>query len=220
MKTQVVKATSPAAPAASPPTRGAAILRPFCRIAQSIARMSTTPANSRAGLMADFTISIVLLCAGLRRHDVHPLAALVTLLSGMLLFSFVEYCFHRWLFHGPVRVTEEGHRKHHEQPLGYDSLPFFVSPLLILGLAGLLAVAVSTTFALLLAGALAAGYATYGLSHLVIHIRRFQHPLARRWAAAHHIHHCHPEANFGVTTPLWDILLGTRYVSKQKLRAS
>jgi 4-hydroxysphinganine ceramide fatty acyl 2-hydroxylase len=31
--------------------------------------------------------------------------------------------------------------------------------------------------------------------------------------AAHHlIHHHHPDANFGVTTPLWDIVLGTRYV--------
>lgn len=86
----------------------------------------------------------------------------------------------------------------------------------MLGLAGVLALAIPTTYALLLTGALAAGYAAYGLSHTAIHVMRFHNPLTRRWAAAHHIHHCHPKRNFGVTTPLWDIVLRTRYVSKQR----
>jgi sterol desaturase/sphingolipid hydroxylase (fatty acid hydroxylase superfamily) len=30
--------------------------------------------------------------------------------------------------------------------------------------------------------------------------------------AHHHIHHYHPETNFGVTSPLWDTILGTRFV--------
>ena len=195
-------------------------VHPFGRISDWIMRMSATRANSWAGLAADCSVAIVLLYAGSRRHDLHPLGVLATLLSGLVLFSFVEYCFHRWLFHGPVRITEEGHRKHHEQPLGHDALPFFVSPLLILGLAGLLASAFPITLSLLLSGALAAGYATYGLSHVLIHNRRFRHPLVRRWAAAHHIHHFHPDANFGVTSPLWDILLGTRYVPARRVRTS
>jgi sterol desaturase/sphingolipid hydroxylase (fatty acid hydroxylase superfamily) len=49
---------------------------------------------------------------------------------------------------------------------------------------------------------------------------RFRRPLARRWAAAHHIHHYHPHSNFGVTTPLWDILLRTRYLAGEKRLAS
>jgi sterol desaturase/sphingolipid hydroxylase (fatty acid hydroxylase superfamily) len=49
------------------------------------------------------------------------------------------------------------------------------------------------------------------LSHVVIHARRFRSPLMRRWAGFHNIHHFHPETNFGVTTGLWDVLLGTRY---------
>ena len=195
-------------------------MRPFERISHWAMRLSSTRANSWAGLVADCSVGIALLYAGLRQPDLHPLAVLATLCSGLVLFSFVEYCFHRWLFHGPVRITEEGHRKHHEQPLGHDALPFFVSPLLILGLAGLLASAFPAAFALLLSGALAAGYAAYGLSHVLIHNRRFRNPVARRWAAAHHIHHCHPDANFGVTSPLWDILLGTRYVPRKSVRTS
>jgi sterol desaturase/sphingolipid hydroxylase (fatty acid hydroxylase superfamily) len=45
----------------------------------------------------------------------------------------------------------------------------------------------------------------------VIHAHRFKNPLMRRWAGFHNIHHYHPEANFGVTTSLWDVILGTHY---------
>ena len=177
-----------------------------------IARMSETRANSWAGLSSDVLISAVLLFAGLRRADMHATPALLTIFSGVLLFSLVEYCFHRWLFHGPEQIMQQGHQKHHEDPLGFDALPFFLPPLGMLLLAGLFDLAMPMTYALLLAGALALGYAAYGLSHSVIHNIRFSNPLSRRWAAIHHIHHHHPDKNFGVTTPLWDIVLGTRYV--------
>ena len=178
-----------------------------------IVRMSATRANSRAGLVADVVIAMALIFAGLRHADVSPLPALLTIACGLLLFSLVEYCFHRWLFHGWVQIMERGHHKHHLDPLGDDSLPFFLPPLGMLLLAGIFDLAMPTSYALLLAGAMACGYSAYGLSHSIIHNTRFRHPLSRRWAAIHHIHHHHPGTNFGVTTPLWDILLGTRYVS-------
>ena len=185
---------------------------------QSLVRLSTTRANGQAGLAADVGIGIVLLSAGLWRGNARPVAALLTMLFGLVLFSFIEYCFHRWLFHGRPQIMEQGHRMHHEQPMGYDALPFFLPPLGLLGIAGILTLVVPASFAFLLAGALAAGYAAYGLSHAAIHSFRFRHPLSKRWAAIHHIHHYHPDTNFGVTTPLWDILLGTQYVSKGKGR--
>ncbi|MEW5315698.1 MAG: hypothetical protein WDW38_007108 [Sanguina aurantia] len=60
------------------------------------------------------------------------------------------------------------------------------------------------------------GYIIYGLSHFTIHHVRFKHPLLRRWAGSHHVHHYHPDTNFGLTTPLWDVLLGTRYVRQTR----
>lgn len=180
-----------------------------------ILRMSTTRFNNRAGLTADAVIAVVLTYLGLRHQHVRFAPALLTIVSGLLLFSLIEYCFHRWLFHGPVRIMEQGHHKHHLDPVGEDSLPFFLPPLVMLLLAGLFAMALPASYALLLAGAIACGYATYGLSHFIMHNRRFRHPLSRRWAAFHHIHHHHPDKNFGVTTPLWDIVLGTRYVSNR-----
>jgi 4-hydroxysphinganine ceramide fatty acyl 2-hydroxylase len=72
-----------------------------------------------------------------------------------------------------------------------------------------------TSLAFLLVGTIALGYAIYGLSHFVIHHHHFQQVSARNWAASHHIHHHRLDTNFGVTTPLWDVLMGTRYVSRR-----
>jgi dihydroceramide fatty acyl 2-hydroxylase len=110
--------------------------------------MSTTRANARAGLAADVLVSCVLLYLGLRRTDLTPALAISIALFGLVLFSFVEYCFHRWLFHGSVHVLEQGHRKHHEEPQAYDSLPFFLPPLVALLLAGVLSVALPASSAL------------------------------------------------------------------------
>lgn len=177
-----------------------------------LARLSTTRANALAGLVADTGISVLLVAAGWSRLTTGPLSAVLTIGCGLLLFSLIEYCFHRWLFHGAPGIAEAGHRKHHEDPAGYDALPFFLPPLGMLGLGAALTLVLPTGIALLLAGALAAGYAAYGLAHSAIHARRFRRPIAVRWAASHHVHHHRPRCNFGVTTPLWDVVLGTRHV--------
>ena len=187
---------------------------------RAIERISTTRANARAGLAADVFAACVLVYLGLRSNDLTPAVGISIVLFGLVLFSFVEYCFHRWLFHGPVQLLEQGHRKHHEEPQAYDALPFFLPPVIALLLAGALSIVLPASVAFLLTGGIAAGYAAYGLTHTIFHTVRFRRPLARRWAAAHHIHHYHPHSNFGVTTPLWDILLRTRYLAGEKRLAS
>lgn len=181
------------------------------RVRERLARLATTRANARAGLVADCAVSAGLFAAGLSRHDATLRGALLAIVAGLLLFSFIEYAFHRWLFHGGRGVAESGHRKHHAEPQGDDALPFFLPPLGMLALAAALTIALPVPAALLFAAALAAGYAAYGLAHTAIHAVRFRTPVLMRWAARHHIHHHHPQRNFGVTTPLWDVLLGTRY---------
>lgn len=185
---------------------------------QAIARMSSTRSNYLVGQAADFLVSFALLAAAFWYDHSQPLASALVVVLGLLIFSFIEYAFHRWLFHGPVPLFEQGHTLHHEKPLGYDSLPFFFPPVVILLIAAALALVLPLGIALLLSGAIALGYALYGFSHLVIHRRRFNHSLARKWAAVHHVHHHHPDKNYGVTSPLWDLILGTWYVSKSKVR--
>jgi sterol desaturase/sphingolipid hydroxylase (fatty acid hydroxylase superfamily) len=181
-------------------------------VKDSLLRMSRTPMNYWAEFGLDIPLGVVLILEGLRHQDVHSIEVFLIILFGLFFFSYLEYSVHRWLFHGSVQIIVQSHGLHHKNPQGYDALPFFLPSLVILGLAGVFALLMPTSYAFLLSGVMAFGYATYGLSHFSIHHARFRQPLAKRWAANHLIHHYHPESNFGVTTPLWDILLHTRYV--------
>ena len=173
--------------------------------------LSKSPLNYWAEFAVDIPLGAALIVAGLRSQESDPVAVVLTILLGFFLFSFMEYSFHRWVFLGPVKVMVQGHRAHHENPLGYDSLPFFLPALILLVLTGMFVLIIPTMYAFLLMGTMTLSYVTYGLCHFVIHHHRFHYALARKWAASHYIHHYHPDTNFGVTTPLWDIVLGTRY---------
>lgn len=180
-------------------------------VLDAIVRMSTTRANYWAEVVVDSALALWLSVLGWRLHDGGALSATVAVLLGLFAFSFVEYFFHRWMFHTRVPLFAEGHRMHHQQPLGYDSLPFFLPGAVLLSLTGVAIMVLPMGFALMMMGAVTFGYIAYGLSHFTIHHVRFKQPLLRRWAASHHVHHHHPDSNFGLTTPLWDVLLGTRY---------
>ena len=181
----------------------------------SVLNALSTLSKSRLNYWAEFAVDIplgaVLIFAGLRSHELGPIAVVITILLGLLLFSLIEYSFHRWLFHGSVQIMAQGHRAHHGNPLGYDSLPFFLPALILLALTGVFVLLMPAKLAFLLMGTITLSYVTYGLFHFAIHHHRFHFVLARNSAANHHIHHQHPNTNFGVTTPLWDIVLGTRY---------
>jgi sterol desaturase/sphingolipid hydroxylase (fatty acid hydroxylase superfamily) len=189
-------------------------------LARPLARLSTSHFNLRAGLVSDGLISVLLIGAGVWSGQMSLLGAALTVLCGLFAFTFIEYAAHRWLFHGHTGPFEAGHNHHHVDPLGYDALPFFMPPLFMCALGLLFSLAVPLGYALLLAGVIAAGYAAYGMSHVMIHVHRFQSPVMRRWAGFHNIHHYHPEANFGVTTGLWDAIFGTRYQRKPRPAAA
>lgn len=182
----------------------------------AIVRMSSTRTNYWAEVVVDSMLAVLLTFEGWRRHTGGALSATLAIFLGLFAFSFMEYFFHRWMFHTRVPLFAEGHRLHHERPLGYDSLPFFLPGAVLLTLTGLCVLILPAGFALLLMGAVTFGYITYGLSHFTIHHVRFKQPLLRHWAAHHHVHHYHPDSNFGLTTPLWDVLLGTRYVRQPR----
>lgn len=127
---------------------------------------------------------------------------------GMLLMSFIEYSVHRWLFH---RVYRREHWLHHVNPGSYIGVPgyqvilyFSLGYALLMGLAGL---SIGT--------GLFVGVSVAYLIYVIAH-DRFHHGRPRRWhgywarqAARHMIHHEGKETNFGVSSPLWDRILGT-----------
>ena len=177
----------------------------------AIERMSTSKGNLYTGLTCDWATGLLLLTAALYVGQTSWARALVTVVAGFFIFSFIEYAAHRWLFHVIPGPFKDGHTRHHKYPHGYDALPFFVPPLFMCALAAGFSFLMPAGYALLLTGAIALGYALYGSSHTVLHRHTFSGPLSRPWQVFHDQHHEHPDKNFGVTTPLWDVLLGTRY---------
>ena len=197
---------------------GEMFLRPLRSLLDGLVRMSQTRANYWAEFLIDGLLVTALLGAGLKSPEMGLDRALGILVTGLVLFSFIEYCIHRWLFHWLDSPLSQGHEAHHQNPTGYDALPFFLPAMVAIGLLGLLSEFMPDASAYLLTGSIVSGYLIYGTSHHFIHHVRYQHPWIKRWAALHHIHHVHPETNFGVTSPLWDLLLGTRYIQRRNRR--
>ncbi|MBS2016914.1 MAG: sterol desaturase family protein [Deltaproteobacteria bacterium] len=137
---------------------------------------------------------------------------------GWLVWSFIEYMLHRFLFHAfendpkRARIHFLLHGVHHDYPNDKDRL---VMPLLVnqpVGWAVCLA-----TFSLLgavraepLFAGFALGYLGYDGMHYALHAFN---PKSRvfKWMKHHHMrHHFMDHAGgFGVSSPLWDILFGT-----------
>ena len=186
-------------------------MAPVRLLGSGFSKMSSTRLNYWGEFLVDLALIAVLVFEGWRMIGGQLLVALSAVALGLLIYSFLEYVFHRWLFHNGPAWFSDGHNQHHVNPIGYDSLPFFLPALVSLGLARLYMLVMPTGVALLVAATVTFGYVLYGLGHFAIHHVRFRNPLLRRWAALHHIHHYHPDRNFGVTTPLWDILLRTKY---------
>jgi sterol desaturase/sphingolipid hydroxylase (fatty acid hydroxylase superfamily) len=181
-----------------------------------ILNMSSTRANYWGEFAIDIPLGFALIFMSLRHHDLSWPAAFLTIGLGLILSSFFEYFIHRWLFHGSVRIMAEGHNAHHLNPMGYDSLPFFLPAIVLMTLTGIFLLFMPMDRAFLLTGTITFGYVTYGLSHFSIHHTRFHRSWARHWSSHHLIHHRHADTNFGVTTPVWDALLGTRYAYDHK----
>jgi 4-hydroxysphinganine ceramide fatty acyl 2-hydroxylase len=195
------------------PTR--IFLKPFHNFVQFSVRISRTRANYWTEFVIDSLLSVAMITTGIIIHPSEWPLIIGTLLAGLLIFSFIEYFFHRWPFHTGHSVLAQGHAAHHQNPLGYDALPFYLPAVIFSVLFFLFALFIPWSYAFLLVGAMTLGYILYGSCHFIIHHYRFKSKALRHWAALHHIHHVHPDKNFGVTTPLWDILLNTRYISRR-----
>jgi sterol desaturase/sphingolipid hydroxylase (fatty acid hydroxylase superfamily) len=130
--------------------------------------------------------------------------------AGVLIWSFVEYAMHRFLFHSLYRRE---HWTHHVDVLALIGISSWKTTATFIGL---LLLAQALGLASLLAGVML-GYLAYIGLHYVMH--RPEHWFYRfipGLIANHDLHHQRGvEQNFGVSSPLWDHVFGT-YVSVQQ----
>src|SRR4051795_4089761 len=50
----------------------------------------------------------------------------LTFLTGLVTWTFVEYAFHRWIYHKGSTAAHAGHLVHHESPEILIAMPWFV----------------------------------------------------------------------------------------------
>jgi sterol desaturase/sphingolipid hydroxylase (fatty acid hydroxylase superfamily) len=148
----------------------------------------------------------------------------VAFLIGVFVWTFTEYTMHRFVFHFPPRnptqerITYLFHGIHHHQPQCKTRLvmPPVVSVPLALVFYGLFVLILGRLFGApqwigpLFSG-FGTGYLTYDLTHYATHhfpMRRGIFKYLKRYHMQHH--YKTPDARFGVSSPLWDIVFGTK----------
>lgn len=146
-----------------------------------------------------------------------PLSNLWMFVVGFLLFTFIEYLVHRYVFHIATDTPKKErfqytfHGVHHDFPRDKSrlamppvmsvvlALAFFFFYKLILG-----------NYGLPFTAGFLAGYATYLCVHYSVHAFRPPKNFMKILWVHHAIHHYQdPDRAFGVSSPLWDVIFGT-----------
>lgn len=147
---------------------------------------------------------------------------------GVLSWTLIEYGLHRFIFHYHPRsdfgkrLLYAAHISHHENPHATNRL--FSSLLISLPVATaylLLAWIVTSSLqaASYLFAGLTAGYFCYEWLHFQAHHRRPRLRLFRYLRKYHLLHHYQtPELRFGVTSPLFDVIMRTFRPVRKPLR--
>lgn len=145
-----------------------------------------------------------------------PLIA-VLFLSGIFLFTLVEYLMHRYLYHIPAtterrkKISYTMHGVHHDYPK--DKSRLAMPPVLSLLIASILFIIYRAVLGDLVFGFLAGflvGYSAYLGVHYAVHAFKVPDNFLRILWHHHAIHHYRePDRAFGVSSPFWDVVFGT-----------
>ncbi len=158
---------------------------------------------------------------------------------GLLIWTFIEYLLHRFAFHAPAEIMKETHQisagleldqavipelptfrhvvyfifhgVHHEYPS--DSLRLVMPPIASLPMGLVAWVIFSMIFGGNMIPAFAGslvGYLVYDTTHFVLHHRSVPTAFGKLIKKAHMRHHfLDPDEDYGVSSPLWDIIFRT-----------
>lgn len=164
----------------------------------------------------------ILIAAGLITYGflhgfINVLSAIALFFIGWFMFTFFEYMAHRYLFHMDTdtdlkkNIQYTFHGNHHEYPKDKDRLA--MPPILSLFVASLFFFIFKLVFGQLVFGIVSGflfGYAVYLFVHYAVHAYAPPKNFLKILWVHHSIHHYKDdERAFGVSSPLWDWILGT-----------
>jgi len=190
---------------------------------------------------------VAALVAALRADTAGHTAVLVLVLGGLIFWSLTEYVIHRYVFHPPQWIEDDTrrivallgsgdavitalptlrhkfyflvHGVHHDYP--NDATRLVMPPSVSIPLAAVfffLFRAVLGSDALAAFAGFAGGYLAYDTIHFATHHASARSAVARIWKRRHFRHHyADSSRDFGISSPLWDILLGTTGMGRTRI---
>lgn len=146
-------------------------------------------------------------------------------IGGVLFWTLTEYVMHRFVFHFQPN-SELGkkihfitHGVHHDYP--NDSWRLVMPPILSIPLSSMfyglfvLVIGNATIIAPFFAGFIS-GYLVYDMMHYALHHVQWKNKWFQQLKKHHMVHHFHdPDNGFGVSSALWDNILGTKFNLKK-----
>ncbi|MGV3586123.1 MAG: sterol desaturase family protein [Adhaeribacter sp.] len=162
-------------------------------------------------------IAIGLITYGFMHGFITVLSAIGLFFSGWFIFTFIEYIAHRFLFHMDTdtdvkkNIQYTFHGNHHEYPKDKERLA--MPPIMSLFIASMFFFVFRLIFGQFVFGIVSGllfGYAVYLFVHYAVHAYAPPKNFLKILWVHHSIHHYKDdERAFGVSSPLWDWLLGT-----------
>ena len=152
-------------------------------------------------------------------------AIAVLFVCGVAIWTFVEYAMHRFVFHYEPksswgkRLHFMAHGVHHDYP--QDATRLVMPPLVSLPLAALFYVLFQLIFGRVAPAAFAGllvGYLFYDMLHYATHHLPMKSGVwlfLKRYHLRHHYQDDH--AGYGVSSPLWDHVFGTRSAPNERV---
>jgi sterol desaturase/sphingolipid hydroxylase (fatty acid hydroxylase superfamily) len=143
------------------------------------------------------------------------------LFLGILLWTLAEYLIHRFPFHWSPdnkfgkQLVYSMHGNHHDDP--FDPLrgvmPIAPAIIYITILYFIFKLIFPVTILHVLFAGFLIGYLCYDGIHYYTHHAKPKNKIGKYLRRVHLVHHVHDDTMFGISSPLWDILLGT-YIKK------
>ena len=178
-----------------------------------------------AAICTYMVMSVVVFVFGFIKIEQSLLLKVGLLLGGILFFTFLEYIFHRFVYHsGEDYMNDENwqykaHGVHHDYPTKKDLLAMPI-PLAIL----LSAIFFGIFYAIMGMNTFFfwpgffIGYAGYLYVHYIVHTRRAPDNVFKVLWIHHHLHHyVFDDKAYGVSSPLWDIIFRTMPPKNQRI---
>ncbi|BGP03112.1 Ceramide very long chain fatty acid hydroxylase SCS7 [Rhodotorula toruloides] len=148
-------------------------------------------------------------------------------LVGNVIWTFLEYTMHRFLFHIDEHLPDRPfflmlhfllHGIHHYIPM--DRMRLVMPPLLFFALQTPFTKLAHKLFPAWMANGIISGafvfYVAYDVMHYALHHTKLPEYVRKQKSYHMEHHYKEPELGFGVTSPFWDRVFGTTFVSRPK----